>query len=226
MTETIRILMIDDHPMIIEGYQNTLQFTKKESQILDINIANNCDEAVTCMNKSVKTERPYQVLFVDISLPPSKDGMMNSGEDLAIYARKILPKAKIIILTAYNDEELIINCIKMGAVGYAIKSAHLSNLVDIIRQVSRLGAYIDQTIVAKLFNALQSNSVSSLLDKLTFREKEIVSLVEKGLSYKQMSEQLFLTTFTVNYHLKNIYKKLKIHSKSELLSKLIEERKS
>jgi DNA-binding CsgD family transcriptional regulator len=64
------------------------------------------------------------------------------------------------------------------------------------------------------------------LDKLTFREKEIVSLVEKGLSYKQMSEQLFLTTFTVNYHLKNIYKKLKIHSKSELLSKLIEERKS
>ena len=92
--------------------------------------------------------------------------------------------------------------------------------------MSKLGAFIDQTIIEKLIHVLQAKSTSSLLDKLTFREKEIVSLVKKGLSYKQMSDQLFLTTFTVNYHLKNIYKKLKIHSKSELLSKLIEERKS
>lgn len=112
MTETIRILMIDDHPMIIEGYQNTLLFTKKESQILDIDIANNCDEAVSFMDKSVKINRPYQVLFVDISLPPSKDGLMNSGEDLAIYARKVLPKARVIILTMFDESYRIHNIIK------------------------------------------------------------------------------------------------------------------
>ena len=123
MTETIRILMIDDHPMIIEGYQNTLQYTKKDNQILDINIANNCDEAIAYMNKSVKTERPYQVLFVDISLPPSKDGVMNSGEDLAIYARKILPKAKIIILTMFDESYRIHNIVKtIDPEGFLIKS--------------------------------------------------------------------------------------------------------
>jgi DNA-binding CsgD family transcriptional regulator len=58
---------------------------------------------------------------------------------------------------------------------------------------------------------------------LSFREKEIVALVEKGYSYKQMSELLFVTTYAVNYHLKNIYKKLGIHSKSELLSRIMEE---
>ena len=109
MSQKIRILMIDDHPMIIEGYQNTLLFTKKESQILEIDIANNCDEAVAFMDKSVEKENPYHVLFVDISLPPSKDGSMTSGEDLAGYARKVLPKSKIIILTMFNESFRIHN---------------------------------------------------------------------------------------------------------------------
>ena len=67
MTENIKILMIDDHPMIIEGYQNTLLFSKKDNQELKIDIANNCDEAVVWMNKSLQMEKPYDVLFVDIS---------------------------------------------------------------------------------------------------------------------------------------------------------------
>ena len=102
MIEKIKILMIDDHPMIIEGYQNTLLLTKKENQELVIDIANNCDEAILYMDKSIKNDLPYNILFVDISLPPSKDGLMSSGEDLAVYARKILPNAKIIILTMFN----------------------------------------------------------------------------------------------------------------------------
>ncbi|WP_285715335.1 hypothetical protein, partial [Proteus vulgaris] len=64
MTENIKILMIDDHPMIIEGYQNTLLFSKKDNQDLEIDIANNCDEAVKLMDTSVKNERPYNILFV------------------------------------------------------------------------------------------------------------------------------------------------------------------
>lgn len=112
MTEKIKILMIDDHPIIIEGYQNTLQFTKKESQELFIDIANNCDEAVAFMDKSIRQETPYDVLFVDISLPPSTDGSMSSGEDLAEYARKVLPDAKIVILTMFNESFRIYNIIK------------------------------------------------------------------------------------------------------------------
>ena len=109
MVEKIKILMIDDHPMIIEGYQNTLLYTKKDHQELEIDIANNCDEAIHLMDKSIKNERPYNVLFVDISLPPSSDGSMSSGEDLAEYARKILPDAKIIDIS----HELIVQLISI-----------------------------------------------------------------------------------------------------------------
>ena len=103
MMESIKILMIDDHPMIIEGYQNTLQFTKKEHQELHIDIANNCDEALRYINRSKSAEVPYDLLFVDISLPSSSDGSMNSGEDLAEYARKVLPNAKIVILPCLTN---------------------------------------------------------------------------------------------------------------------------
>ena len=211
----ITVGIIEDNIFLLKSFRDYINSTEG----LEVVFSCSSMEEIKDSLKSNVSKRP-EIILLDIVLP-GQSGL----EGIPILKSKF-PHTKIIILTAYNDEELIINCIKMGAVGYAIKSAHLSNLVDIIRQVSRLGAYIDQTIVAKLFHALQTKTTSSLLDKLTFREKEIVSLVEKGLSYKQMSEQLFLTTFTVNYHLKNIYKKLKIHSKSELLSKLIEERKS
>jgi DNA-binding NarL/FixJ family response regulator len=211
----ITVGIIEDNIFLLKSFRDYINSTEG----LEVVFSCTSMEEIKGSLKSIASNHP-DILLLDIVLP-GQSGL----EGIPILKSKF-PDTKIIILTAYNDEDLIINCIKMGAVGYAIKSAQLSNLVDIIRQVARLGAYLDQTIVEKLIHTLQAKSTSSMLDQLTFREKEIVSLVEKGLSYKQMSDQLFLTTFTVNYHLKNIYKKLKIHSKSELLSKLIEERKN
>ena len=98
-------------------------------------------------------------------------------------------------------------------------------MLDVIHQTDRTGTFVDELSLGKIISNLQSKREVSFRDKLTFREKEIVALVEKGFSYKQMSESLFVTTYTVNYHLKNIYKKLGIHSKTELLSKIMEESK-
>ena len=94
----INILMVDDHPIIIEGYQNVLMATKKEDQTLLIDTANNCDMAVTMIQRAAKSQ-PYDVCFFDISLPGSSDGKYTSGEDLALLARQVLPHAKIVILT-------------------------------------------------------------------------------------------------------------------------------
>mgnify|MGYP000474398651 CR=1 FL=1 len=101
----INILMVDDHPIIIEGYQNTLMATKNDDQVLVIDTANNCDTANELLQKASK-EKPYDVCFFDISLPSSSDGSITSGEDLAKIARDILPNAKIIIVTGYIDENL------------------------------------------------------------------------------------------------------------------------
>jgi len=83
MSQVIKILMVDDHPIIIEGYQNTLMATKNEDQTLIIDTANDCDTANLLMQKSAQ-DVPYDVLFFDIRLPGSKDGKITSGEDLVL----------------------------------------------------------------------------------------------------------------------------------------------
>ena len=114
--------MIDDHPMIIEGYQNTILSIKNHKQEFDIDIASTCDMALEYINKSLQN-KPYDILFVDIRIPPSSDGMITSGEDLAKYARKVLPNAKIIILTMFNESYRIHNILQtINPEGFLIKS--------------------------------------------------------------------------------------------------------
>lgn len=211
----INIGIIEDNIFLLKSFRDYLNSTEGLEVVFSY-------KSMEELREQIKVKAPKQpdIILLDIVLPGQ------SGMDGIPTLKAKFPNAKIIILTAHNDEDLIISCIKMGAVGYALKSAQLGSLIDIIRQVSKVGAYIDQSILEKVIHSMQVKNNSSLLDTLTYREKEIVALVEKGLSYKQMSDQLFVTTYTVNYHLKNIYKKLHIHSKSELLSKLMEERKN
>jgi DNA-binding NarL/FixJ family response regulator len=209
----ISVGIIEDNIFLLKSFRDYIN----SSEELEVVFSCTSMEEAKELFGSKKNKQP-DIILLDIVLPGQ------SGLDGIPVIKSKFPDTKIIILTGHNDQELIMNSIKIGAVGYALKSAQLSTLVDIIRQVSRLGAYIDQTLIEKVVLSLQQKNKNSFLDVLTFREKEIVSLVEKGLSYKQMSDQLYVTTYTVNYHLKNIYKKLSIHSKSELLSRLMEER--
>lgn len=210
----ISVGIIEDNIFLLKSFRDYINSTEG----LEVLFSYTSMEDMKDSTNSRKNKQP-DIILLDIVLPGQ------SGIEGIPVLKSKFPDTKIIILTGHNDQELIMNSIKVGAVGYALKSAQLSTLVDIIRQVSKLGAYIDQTIVEKVVHSLQQKNNNSILDALTFREKEIVSLVEKGQSYKQMSDQLFVTTYTINYHLKNIYKKLNIHSKSELLSRLMEERR-
>lgn len=210
----ISVGIIEDNIFLLKSFRDYINSTEGLEVVFSCTSMEDVKDSVS----SKKNKQP-DIILLDIVLPGQ------SGLEGIPTLKAKFPDSKIIILTGHNDQELIMNSIKIGAMGYALKSAQLSTLVDIIRQVSKLGAYIDQTLVEKVILSLQQKNNNSLLDDLTFREKEIVSLVEKGLSYKQMSDQLFVTTYTINYHLKNIYKKLNIHSKSELLSRLMDERR-
>jgi DNA-binding NarL/FixJ family response regulator len=200
MSETIRILMIDDHPMIIEGYQNTLQYTKKQSQILDIDIANNCDEAVSFMDKSIKTNRPYQVLFVDISLPPSKDGLMNSGEDLAIYARKVLPKARVIILTMFDESYRIHNIIKtINPEGFLIKSDLTSSeLASAFQAVLHNPPFYSGTVNSHL---RKTNESDIIIDD---KNRKILYLLSQGAKNKSLAAHLDISLSAIEKRKKQL----------------------
>ena len=211
----IRIGIIEDNIFLLKSFRDYLNSSEGMTVVFS---CASMEEAKEHIN--YKTNTNPDIILLDIFLPGE------SGLEGIPYIKSKFPTAKIIMLTAYNEDSLIINCLKQGASGYALKTAQLSNLIDVINQTCRTGAFIDERSIGKVISTLQNKKESSFKDILTFREKEIVALVEKGYSsYKQMSESLYVTTYTINYHLKNIYKKLNIHSKSELLSKIMDESK-
>ena len=200
MNQKIKILMIDDHPMIIEGYQNTLLFTKKENQILEIDIANNCDEAIAFMDKAVEKENPYHVLFVDISLPPSKDGLMTSGEDLASYARKVLPNAKIIILTMFNESFRIHNIIKtIDPEGFLIKSDLTSSeLASAFQAVLNNPPFYSGTVNSFIRKAISSDIV---IDE---KNRKILHLLSQGVKTKNLVQHLDISLSAIEKRKKQL----------------------
>ncbi|NNC49899.1 MAG: response regulator transcription factor [Flaviramulus sp.] len=199
MTETIKILMIDDHPMIIEGYQNTLLYTKKDYQELKIDIANNCDEAIKYMDKSLE-ETPYDVLFVDISLPPSTDGSMSSGEDLAEYARKILPKAKIIVLTMFNESFRIHNIIKtIDPEGFLIKSDLTSSeLASAFQKVLHSPPFYSGTVNSHIRKSIISDIV------IDDKNRKILHLLSQGVKTKNLAKHLDMSLSAIEKRKKQL----------------------
>ncbi len=192
--------MIDDHPMIIEGYQNTLLFTKKEHQDLSIDIANNCDEAVKYMDKSVANDLPYDMLFVDISLPPSSDGKMSSGEDLAEYARKILPKAKIVILTMFNESFRIHNIIKnIDPEGFLIKSDLTSSeLASAFQAVLNNPPFYSGTVNSFIRKSITSDIV------IDDKNRKILHLLSQGVKTKNLASHLDISLSAVEKRKKQL----------------------
>ncbi|MFD2726083.1 DNA-binding response regulator [Hyunsoonleella rubra] len=200
MTEHIKILMIDDHPMIIEGYQNTLLFTKKENQELSIDIANNCDEAIIFMDKSVSNGLPYDMLFVDISLPPSSDGKMSSGEDLAEYARKVLPDAKIVILTMFNESFRIHNIMKnIDPEGFLIKSDLTSSeLASAFQAVLNNPPFYSGTVNSFIRKSITSDIV------IDDRNRKILHLLSQGIKTKSLASHLDISLSAVEKRKKQL----------------------
>ena len=200
MIEKIKILMIDDHPMIIEGYQNTLLFTKKENQELEIDIANNCDEAIVYMDKSIMRGTPYDLLFVDISLPPSTDGLMSSGEDLAEYARNVLPNAKIIILTMFNESFRIHNIIKtIDPEGFLIKSDLTSKeLASAFQAVLNNPPFYSGTVNSHIRKTITSDIV---IDE---KNRKILHLLSQGIKTKNLASHLDISTSAIEKRKKQL----------------------
>ena len=199
MIQDIRILMVDDHPIIIEGYQNTLIATKNENQNLIIDTANTCDAANLLLQKAAK-DQPYDVCFFDISLPPSEDGSIMSGEDLAIVCRKILPEAKVIILTMFNESYRIHNIVKnINPDGFLIKSDLTS---------SELAEAFHHILIDPPY---YSSTVSNFLNKSVIDEiyvddvnRKILYLLSNGVKTRSLPEHINLSMSAIEKRKKQL----------------------
>lgn len=199
----LKILMIDDHPMIIEGYQNTILATKNHMQEFEIDIANSCDMALEYIQKAVKT-KPYDILFVDIKIPPSSDGSITSGEDLAKHARKVLPNAKIIILTMYNESYRIHNILKtINPEGFLIKSDLTSSeLANAFQNILENPPYYSNTVNSFLRKTITSDI---FVDE---KNRKILHLLSQGVKTKNLADHVGLSLSAVEKRkkqLKNLF---------------------
>jgi DNA-binding NarL/FixJ family response regulator len=151
------------------------------------------------------------VVIIDV---PSTD---RDEMDSIKYLKKEWPDTKLILFTSRTENAFILDCLKNGADSYLLKTEGLFELHKAIKETMHDGLVISPAIARQLVRHLFSGNHSLIPLNFTVKEKEIIQLVKEGLSYKEMAEQLKVTPFTVNHHLKKIYKKAGVNSRSQLM---------
>lgn len=168
--------------------------------------------SVESFRKALSPETQPDVLLMDIGLP----GM--SGIDGMKLIKQDYPDIDIIMLTVYNDADKIFQSLCAGATGYLLKNTPLEEIKEGIELLTRGGSPMSPQIARKVidfFSAEKKKTTSPLSEK----EKEIVVGLVDGLSYKLIADRMSISLETVRFHIKNIYRKLHVHSKAEVISK-------
>ena len=153
------------------------------------------------------------VVLMDIHLPG------RSGIDCVSILKSHCPNTQFLMFTSYEDTESVFKALKAGANGYLTKTTQPSKILDAIVEVHKGGSPMSSHIARKIVSSFQLEDANKDLQKLSLREKEILDLLSKGLRYKEIADQLFLSTETVRTHIRNIYGKLQVNSRTDALNK-------
>lgn len=164
--------------------------------------------------KRIPHENP-DVVLMDIHL----DGM--NGIQCVSQLKERMPKVQVLMLTTYDDGDMIFDSLRAGANGYLLKNMPWEELVQALQQVQAGGAPMSLSIARKVISYFnQSGKPSEELQQLTAREMEILKLLAKGYLYKEISDQLGISMSTVRTHVTSVYEKLHVHSRTEAAMKL------
>jgi DNA-binding NarL/FixJ family response regulator len=166
--------------------------------------------------RKLPEENP-EVVLMDINLP----GM--SGIECVIRLKEILPNVQVMMLTVYEDDEVIFKSLVAGATGYILKRTPPAELLEAIQEIHGGGSPMSDQIARKVVQAFQQMGKSSKeTENLSERENEILSYLSKGYYDKEIADKLFLSVKTVRTHLRNIYKKLHVRSRTEAVLKYLQ----
>lgn len=158
-----------------------------------------------------------QVVLMDINLP-RKNGIQCVGE-----LKNLTPASKCIMLTAFEDTELIFQALTAGALGYLLKGVRPARLLDSIREVHEGGSPMSSQIARKVVAHFQRPPTKALADaQLSDREKEVLACLAKGLLYKQIAAQMGISMATVRTYTQRIYEKLHVHTRTEAVVKYLQ----
>jgi DNA-binding NarL/FixJ family response regulator len=196
-----RILIVEDDPIIRNAFVTLIQ------QNSDYAIANAYDNAEAAI-KNLNTDQP-DICLMDIELP----GM--NGIEAIPKIKAILPNTQLVVVTVYENDELVFKALCAGASGYLTKNMPPQKLIESLKELENGGAPMSTNIARLVVSSFHKNRQSPL----TARELEVLELLSSGKSYSTIADQLFVDKETIKSHIKNIYLKLEVHSKAEAIEK-------
>jgi DNA-binding NarL/FixJ family response regulator len=207
----IKLLIYEDNPQLREGLTMLLNGSDGFEVLASFK---NCGNVL----HELKTYRP-DVILMDIDMPGT-----NGIEGLK-QIRLVDNEVKILMLTVFDDNKNVFEAISSGANGYVLKKTPPAKLIEYIQEANSGGAPMTSSIatqVLKMFSAL--NNVKGEDYNLSEREKQVLHLLVNGYSYKMISAEMFIAIDTVRSHIKKIYDKLHVNSKSEAVAKAFKDK--
>ena len=211
--QLLRVMVVDDHPMWREGVARDLT----EAGMRVVATASNGTEAIT----RFPAARP-DVLVLDLQIPEP------NGVAVTAEVVKQDPAVRVLILSASGEQQDVLEAVKAGATGYLVKSASRDELLDAVRRVAHGDTVFTPGLAGLVLGEYRRlseaprASADPRLPRLTERETEVLRLVAKGVTYKEIAERLVLSHRTVQNHVQNTLGKLQLHSRVDLVRYAIE----
>jgi DNA-binding NarL/FixJ family response regulator len=210
MQETISVVYYEDNRNLREGMTFLLQSTPN---LTLLGAFADCSK----LSEEITTLRP-DVVLMDIDLP----GI--SGIDAVPVVKAIAPQTQVLMLTVFDDEDKIFRAIRNGASGYLLKHTPPSEIITAIFDVYRGGSPMTANIARKVLQFFQQQKTTKTEDyHLSAREMDIIKGLVAGYSYKLIADDLHISIDTVRSHIRNIYDKLQVNSKTEAILKAMRE---
>jgi len=212
VSKKITVLICDDHALFREGVKTIL------SSQPDFEVVGEAEDGKEGIDLAVRLQP--DVVLMDISMPVLK------GFEATRRIKKARPEVKVLILSVYDDEDLVARCLDAGASGYVLKDSPPPQLIYAIQAVSRGQQYMSPRVLTTVVRQFIANPTEPKTgyDLLSDREREILVLLAEGVALKDIARRLNLSVKTVEAHKYNLMRKLNLHDRSELIRYAIRKR--
>ena len=203
-----KIAIVEDNRVIRESLA---EFVQADSEFECVCTCGTAEEAL----KLIPKHKP-EIVLMDIQLPDL------SGIECTVQLKQIMPAVQIIMVTVYEDTERIYKALRAGACGYLLKRCKTEELIAAIREVRQGGAPMSREIARKVIASFQDPVASAAeVEGLSPREREILELLAAGFPNKEIASRVGLTDGTVRWHLRHVYHKLHVRSRTEAALKFL-----